>query len=100
MNFLNRRLLLTLTACSAMSCGSRGSSGQSKRTEIHLTVHSQIAQYLPAFVAGAAGCFKRQNLAVRIEETKGQAKSVTALLAGTVDIAAWEGPMRSILCRT
>jgi NitT/TauT family transport system substrate-binding protein len=88
MNFLNRRLLLTLTVCFALSCGSRAPSGQSRRTEVRLATTRGAFLYLPVFVAGPAGCFDRQNLAVRIEETESQPKSMTALLAGTVDIAA------------
>jgi NitT/TauT family transport system substrate-binding protein len=42
--------------------------------------------YLPVFVAGPAGCFEKQNLDVRIEETEG--KSLTALLASAVDVSA------------
>jgi len=41
---------------------------------------------VPVFVAGPAGCFEKQNLAVTIEETEGAPKSMTALLAGTVDV--------------
>ncbi len=88
MNFLNRRLLLTLTICFAVSCGSRASSRQPKRTEVRLATTRGALVYLPVFVAGPAGCFEKQNLDVRIEETEGAPKSMTALLAGTVDIAA------------
>ena len=88
MSFLNRRLLLTLTVCFAVSCRSRAPSGQSRRTEIRLAAARESLSYLPVFVAGPAGCFDRQNLAVKIEETESQTKSATALLAGTVDIAA------------
>src|SRR5215472_12189167 len=88
MNFLNHKLLLTLTVCFAVCCGSRSPSGQSKRTEVRMSVSRGSLSFLPVFVAGPAGCFDRQNLAVRIEETESQLKSATALLAGTVDIAA------------
>ena len=88
MNFLNRRLLLTLTVCFAVSCGSRASSKQSERTEVRLATTRGSLFFLPIFVAGPSGCFDRQNLTVRIEETEGVSKSVTALLAGTADIAA------------
>ena len=88
MSFLNRRLLLTLTVCFAVSCGSRAPSGQSKRTEVRLATTRGALVYLPVFVAGPAGCFKEQDLDVRIEETEGATKTMTALLAGTVDIAA------------
>ena len=37
-------------------------------------------------MAGPAGCFDNQNLAVNIEQTEGTPKSMTALLAGTVDV--------------
>jgi NitT/TauT family transport system substrate-binding protein len=43
---------------------------------------------LPVFVAGPAGCFAKQNLAVKIDETEGAPKSILALLAGTVDVVA------------
>jgi NitT/TauT family transport system substrate-binding protein len=88
MNFLNRRLSLTLIFCFAVSCGSRAPSGQSRRTEVRLAAARGSLSFLPVFVAGPAGCFDRQNLAVIIEETESQLKSATALLAGTVDIAA------------
>ena len=86
MSFLNRRLLLTLTVCFAVSCGSRAPSGQSKRTEVRLATTRGSLLHLPVFVAGRAGCFDRQNMAVKIEETEGAPKSMTALLAGTVDV--------------
>jgi NitT/TauT family transport system substrate-binding protein len=44
--------------------------------------------YLPVFVGGSAGCFEKQNLAVKIEETEGAPKSLVALLAGSTDVAA------------
>ena len=88
MSLLSSRLLLTLAVCFAVSCGSGPSSGRSERTQIHLAVTRGSLLYLPVFVAGPAGCFDRQNLTLKIEETEGQPKSVTALLAGTVDIAA------------
>jgi NitT/TauT family transport system substrate-binding protein len=43
---------------------------------------------MPVFVAGPAGCFEKQNLTVKIEQTEGAPKSVMALLAGTVDAVA------------
>jgi NitT/TauT family transport system substrate-binding protein len=88
MTFSNRRLLLTLSICFSMSCGSGPSSRQPKRTEVRLATTRGSSVYLPVFVAGPAGCFEKQNLDVRIEETEGGPKSMTALLAGTVDIAA------------
>ena len=88
MNFLNRRLLLTLAVCFAVSCGSRAPSRQSNRTEIRLATTRGGLFYLPVFVAGPVGCFEKQNLDVRIEETEGAPKSMTALLAGTVDVIA------------
>ena len=88
MNFLNRRLLLTLVVCFAVSCGSRASSRQSRRTEVRLATTRGSLLYLPVFVAGPAGCFERQNLTARIEETEGATKSMTALLAGTVNVIA------------
>jgi NitT/TauT family transport system substrate-binding protein len=77
-----------LTICFAVSCGNRASSRQSSRTEVRLATTRGGFFYLPVFVAGPVGCFDRQNLAVKIEETESQPKSVTAMLAGTVDIAA------------
>ena len=44
--------------------------------------------YLPVFVAGPAGCFKKHGLTVTIEETEGASKSIQALLGGSVDVAA------------
>ena len=88
MSLLSTRLLLTLSICFSMSCGSGPSSGQSKRTEVRLATTRGSLFYLPVFVAGPAGCFDRQNLAVKIEETEGATKSMTALLAGTVDVVA------------
>ena len=88
MNFLNRRQLLTLSICFALSCGSGPSSGRSERTEVRLATTRGSLLYLPVFVAGPAGCFDKQNLAVKIEETEGAPKSMTALLAGTVDVVA------------
>jgi NitT/TauT family transport system substrate-binding protein len=88
MNFSNSRLLLALTACFAVSCGSRASFRQSKQTEVRLATTRGSLFYLPVFVAGPTGCFDRQNLAVKIEETEGSTKSMTALLAGTVDVVA------------
>jgi NitT/TauT family transport system substrate-binding protein len=44
--------------------------------------------YLPVFIAGPAGCFQKQNLDVKIDETEGAPKSITALLAGNVDVIA------------
>ena len=88
MNFLNRKQLLALSICFSMSCGRGPSSRQSERTQIHLAVTRGSLLYLPVFVAGPAGCFEKQNLDVRIEETESQPKSMTALFAGAVDIAA------------
>jgi len=88
MSLLSNRLLLTLSICFAVSCGSHTSSGQSKRTEIRLATTRGGFFYLPVFIAGPLGCFDRQNLAVKIEETEGAPKSMTALLAGTVDVIA------------
>ncbi len=88
MSLLSRRPLLTLTVCFSVSCGSRAPSGQPKRTEVRLAVTRGALPYLPVFVAGPAGCFDRQNLTVKIEETEGTPKSLTALLAGAVDVIA------------
>jgi len=88
MNFLNRKLLLMLQICLAVSCGRDPTSGRSERTKIHLAVTRGSLLYLPVFVAGRAGCFDRQNLAVNIEETEGSPKSMAALLSGTVDVVA------------
>ena len=86
MNSLNRKLLLTLGICFSISCGRGPSPRQSERTQIHLAVTRGSLLYLPVFVAGPAGCFDNQNLAVNIEQTEGTPKSMTALLAGTVDV--------------
>jgi NitT/TauT family transport system substrate-binding protein len=86
MNFLNSKQLLALTLCFSMCCGRGPSSRRSERTPIHLAVTRGSLLYLPVFVAGPAGCFDRQNLAVNIEETEGAPKSMTALLSGTVDV--------------
>ena len=88
MSLLSNRLLLTLSVCFAVSCGSRAPSEQSKGTEVRLAVTRGSLVHLPVFVAGPAGCFDRQSLAVKIEETEGSTKSMTALLAGTVDVVA------------
>jgi NitT/TauT family transport system substrate-binding protein len=85
MNFLSRRLLLALTVCFSISCGGHVSSTQSRRTEVRLATTRGSLVHLPVFVAGPAGCFDRENLAIKIEETEGAPKSMTALLAGTVD---------------
>ncbi len=88
MSILSSRLPLALAVCFSISCGSRSPSGQSERTEVRLAATRGSLFYLPVFVAGPSGCFDRHNLTVRIEETEGVSKSVTALLAGTVGIAA------------
>jgi NitT/TauT family transport system substrate-binding protein len=88
MSFLNRRLPLTLALCFFISCGSGPSSRQSGRKEIRLVVTRGSLLYLPVFVAGPAGCFEKQNLTVKIEETEGAPKSLVALLAGSADVAA------------
>jgi NitT/TauT family transport system substrate-binding protein len=44
--------------------------------------------YLPIYAAGPAGCFAQQGIQVHLDETTGAAKSVQALLGGSVDVAA------------
>jgi len=46
------------------------------------------ATYLPLYAAGPAGCFDQQGIQVRLDETPGSAKSLEALLGGSVDAAA------------
>jgi NitT/TauT family transport system substrate-binding protein len=86
MSFSNRRTLLTVCICFAISCGRDPSSGQSKRAEIRMGVARGSLLFLPVFVAGPAGCFEKQDLDVRIEETKGN--SMVALVGGSLDVIA------------
>ncbi|HKE28142.1 MAG TPA: ABC transporter substrate-binding protein [Bryobacteraceae bacterium] len=87
MSFSYRLLLLSSTVC-FFACGTHVSSKQSPLKDVRLAVLRGSLFYLPVFVAGPSGCFDRQNLTVRIEETEGSTKAITALLAGTVDVAA------------
>jgi len=88
MSFSRRGVFLGLTIWFCVSCGSRSSQRQSARKELRLAVTRGSIGYLPAFVAGPIGCFQKEGLAVRIEETEGTPKSMIALLAGTVDAVA------------
>ena len=88
MSFSGRRLLLTLSICFSISCGTGPSSRRAKRTAIRMAVTRGSLLYLPVFVAGPCGCFEKQELTVNIEQTEGAPKSLTALLAGTVDVVA------------
>src|SRR5580765_1326371 len=88
MSFLNLKVLAALCICFCIACSSARSSKQSKHTEIRLALTRGSLGYLPAFVAGPAGCFEKQKLAVAIEETEGAPKSLMALFAGTVDVVS------------
>ena len=88
MSFLSLRSLAALAFCFCIGCGVALSTKQPKPAEVRLAVTRGGFVYLPVFVAGPAGCFNRQNLAVNIDETESATKSMTALLAGTVDAIA------------
>jgi NitT/TauT family transport system substrate-binding protein len=79
-------LLAALGVCFCIGCGSAPASKQSGQTEIRIGVARGSLLYLPVFVAGPAGCFAKQELAVRIEETKGN--SMVALVGGSLDVVA------------
>jgi NitT/TauT family transport system substrate-binding protein len=88
MSFSNLRLLAALAIGFCIACSRALSSSQSKPTEVRLAVSRGSLNYLPILVAGSAGCFEKQNLAVKIDQTEGVPKSMTALLAGSVDVVA------------
>jgi NitT/TauT family transport system substrate-binding protein len=43
---------------------------------------------MPVYVAGPSGCFAREGIQVRLDETSGSVKSMQALLGGSVDVTA------------
>ena len=87
-SFSDRRMLTALAICASMACGSAPSSKQAQHTQVRLAVTIGSFFFLPVFVAGPAGCFKKHGLTVTIEETEGASKSLQALLGGSVDVAA------------
>ncbi|HEY7388624.1 MAG TPA: ABC transporter substrate-binding protein [Bryobacteraceae bacterium] len=66
-------------------CGSQNRDGNLVR--IAVTSRAAVA-YLPLYVADPAGCFDREGTRASLDETAGAAKSVEALLGGSVDVAA------------
>ena len=84
MNFSSLRLAAVLGVCFGIGCGSAPAAKQPGHTEIRIGVSRGSLLFLPVFVAGPAGCFARQNLAVRIEETKGN--PMVALVGGSLDV--------------
>jgi len=55
---------------------------------VRITVTNAPPTYLPLFVAGPAGCFSKEGIQVRLDETAGSTKSAEALLGGSADVAA------------
>jgi NitT/TauT family transport system substrate-binding protein len=44
--------------------------------------------YLPIYAGGPSGCFAKEGIDVRLEETAGSTKSMQALVGGSADVAA------------
>jgi NitT/TauT family transport system substrate-binding protein len=86
MNFSGLKLVAVLGVCFCTGCGSVPSSKRSGHTEIRIGVSRGSLLYLPVFVAGPAGCFEKQDVAARIEETKGN--PMVALVGGSLDVIA------------
>jgi NitT/TauT family transport system substrate-binding protein len=86
MNSSGLRALAVLGACFCIGCSRAPASKQSGRTEIRLGAARGSLFYLPVFVGGPAGCFEKQELTVKIEETKGN--SLVALVGGSLEVVA------------
>src|SRR5262249_5253913 len=86
MNFSGLKLVAVLGVCFCTGCGSVPSSERCGHTEIRIGVAGGSLLYLPVFVAGPAGCFEKQDVAARIEETKGN--PMVALVGGSLDVIA------------
>ena len=83
------KLLAVVSVCLCIGCGSASSARQSKPAEIRLSVTSNASlSFLPVYIAGPAGCFAREGIEVRLDEAPGSAKSMQALIGGSVEAAA------------
>jgi NitT/TauT family transport system substrate-binding protein len=77
-------LIVTSALILVVGCNRLDRGGNLVR--IALTGRSPVD--LPLFVAGPAGCFDQQGIRVQLNETAGAAKSMEALVGGSVDVAA------------
>jgi len=77
-------LLVLLTACAALACGSR----HAETTRIRLAVARSPFTYLPVYLAEPLGYYKDEGLAVEIAQFSGGAQSIQSVIGGSADIAA------------
>jgi NitT/TauT family transport system substrate-binding protein len=80
-----RRMHFWILASALLAVGGCGRQNDD-RGLVRLSVTSRAAiAYLPIYVGGPAGCFAREGIRVHLDETAGSAKSVQALVGGSVE---------------
>ncbi|HEX2727038.1 MAG TPA: ABC transporter substrate-binding protein, partial [Beijerinckiaceae bacterium] len=98
---MERRTFLTGAAAAALATGitpaARGQGGQPEKTRIVLGVGGKaLLYYLPLTIAERRNFFKEEGLEVEINDFGGGARSLQALVGGSVDVVtgAYEHTIR------
>ncbi len=87
MSIIHRRSFLAGVAAASLAGTGARAQGAPEKTKVSLGVGGKpLLYYLPLTVAERRGTFKEEGLEVEINDFGGGAKSLQALIGGSVDV--------------